>query len=88
MATQTKEGKARNKQLLLTFKNYQAKLDEDRDQVAEIIAASIKNGSITEDTMDRLACVFRGYEYIKPIVDEAWERYHDHCTSFDYEIQY
>jgi hypothetical protein len=88
MATQTKEGKARNKQLLLTFKNYQAKLDQDRDQVAEIIAASIKSGGITEDTMDRLAIVFRGYEYIKPFVDEAWERYHDHCESFDYEIQY
>ena len=88
MATQTKEGKARNKQLLLTFKNYQAKLDQDRDQVAEIIASAIKTGGITEDTMDRLASVFRGYEYIKPFVDRAWEVYEDHCTTFDYEIQY
>ena len=88
MATQTKEGKARNKQLLLTFKNYQAKLDQDRDQVAEIIASAIKTGGITEDTMDSLASVFRGYEYIKPIVDKAWETYDDHCCAFGYEIQY
>lgn len=87
MATQTKEGKARNKQLLLTFKNYQAKLDQDRDQVIEIIAASIKNGGITEDIMDSLASVFRGYEYIKPFVDNAWENYEDHCTTFGYDIQ-
>jgi hypothetical protein len=88
MATQTTEGKTRNKQLLLTFKNYQAKIDQDRDQVAEIIAAAIKNGGITEDTMDSLATVFRGYEYIKPFVDKAWETYDDHCTTFGYEIQY
>jgi hypothetical protein len=88
MATQTKEGKDRNKHLLLTFKNYQAKLDQDRDQVAEIIASAIKNGGITEETMDSLAGIFRGYEYIKPFVDQAWERYHDHCTSFEYEVQY
>ena len=88
MATQTKEGKARNKQLLLTIKNYQAKLDQDRDQVAEIIASAIKTGGITEDTMDSLASVFRGYEYIKPFVDKAWEAYDDHCSTFGYDIQH
>ena len=88
MATQTKEGKARNKQLLRSFKNYQARVDEDLAQVKSIIAGALTDGGITENTMDSLASVFRGYEYIKPIADEAWERYHDHCTSFDYDIQY
>lgn len=88
MATQTTAGKKRNEQLLKNYKNYQAKLDQDRDQVAEIIASSIKNGVSSEDTMEMLACVFRGYEYIKPIADKAWETYEDHCATFGYDIQY
>ena len=88
MATQTKEGKARNKQLLTSYKNYQARIDQDLEQVKDIIASALKDGGITENTMDSLSAVFRGYEYMKPIADEAWERYHDHCESFDYEIQY
>jgi hypothetical protein len=87
MATQ-KVVKEQNKMLLNSYKNYQAKIDQDREQVAEIIASAIKNGGITEETMDSLASVFRGYEYIKPFVDQAWERYYDHCESFDYEVQY
>jgi iron uptake system EfeUOB component EfeO/EfeM len=88
MAKQTTAGKKRNAQLLKTYQNYQAKLDQDRDQVAEIIAEAVKNGGITEDTMDSLASVFRGYEYIKPIVDKAWETYDDHCSTFGYDIQH
>ena len=88
MATQTAAGKKRNGQLFKTYQNYQAKLDQDREQVAVIIAEAIKTNGITEDTMDSLASVFRGYEYIKPFVDKAWEVYEDHCTTFDYDIQY
>lgn len=88
MAKQTKEGKVRNNQLHGIYKNYEARLDQDRDQVKEIIAAAIKEGGITFDTMDSLAAVFRGYEYMKPIADQAWDRYHDHCTAFGYDINY
>lgn len=87
MPTHTKEGKARNKQLLQSFKNYQASIDKDVAQVQDIIAGALKDGGITEATLDSLARVVRGYDYIKPIADQAWERYHDHCTSFDYEVQ-
>jgi hypothetical protein len=88
MATQTPAGKKRNEHLLRSFKNYQASIDRDLEQVQDIIAGAIKDGGITERTLDSLATVFRGYEYIKPMVDEAWERYHDHCETFDYEVQY
>jgi soluble cytochrome b562 len=47
-----------------------------------------QTGGITEDTMDSLASVFRGYEYIKPFVDKAWEAYDDHCSTFGYDIQH
>jgi iron uptake system EfeUOB component EfeO/EfeM len=87
MAKHTKEGKARNKQLLQSFKNYQARIDQDVTQVQDIIAGALKNNGITEATLDSLATVFRGYEYIKPIAEQAWERYYDHCTNFDYEVQ-
>jgi hypothetical protein len=88
MATQITAGKKRNIQLLRAHQNYQAKIDEDLAQVQRIIAGALTDGGITENTMDSLASVFRGYEYIKPIADEAWERYHDHCETFDYEVQY
>jgi hypothetical protein len=88
MATQITAGKKRNIQLLRSYQNYQAKIDEDLAQVQRIIAGALTDGGLTESTMDSLATVFRGYEYIKPIADEAWERYHDHCETFDYEIQY
>jgi hypothetical protein len=87
MAKHTKEGKARNKQLLQSFKNYQASIDADLEQVQDIIAGALKDGGITEATLDSLASIFRGYEYIKPIAEQAWERYYDHCTTFDYEVQ-
>jgi len=87
MATQTKEGKARNKQLLTSYKRYQASLDADLEQVQDTIAAALKDGGVTESTMDSLASIFRGYEYIKPIADKAWERYNDHCETFGYDLQ-
>jgi hypothetical protein len=87
MATQTKEGKARNKQLLTSYKRYQASLDADLEQVQDTIAAALKDGGVTESTMESLASIFRGYEFIKPIADEAWERYNDHCETFGYDLQ-
>jgi hypothetical protein len=88
MATQTKAGAERNKQLLRSHKHYQASIDKDIDQIKDIVANALKDGGITESTIENMAAVFRGYEYIKPIADKAWENYQDHCESFDYEIQY
>jgi hypothetical protein len=87
MATQTKEGKARNKQLLTSYKRYQASLDDKLNEVQDTIAAALKDGGVTESTMESLASIFRGYEFIKPIADEAWERYNDHCETFEYDLQ-
>jgi hypothetical protein len=88
MAKHTKAGNDRNKQLLQSFKRYQASVDKDIAAIKDTIAESIKEGGITESTVDTLAAIFRGYEYIKPMADTAWESYYDHCASFDYEIQY
>ena len=87
MATQTKAGAERNKQLLRSHKHYQASIDKDIDQIKDIVASALKDGGITEATIESMASVFRGYEYIKPIADRAWEAYQDHCESFDYDIQ-
>jgi len=87
MATQTKAGAERNKQLLRSHKHYQASIDKDIDQIKDIVASALKDGGITEATIESMAAVFRGYEYIKPIADKAWENYQDHCDTFDYEIQ-
>jgi hypothetical protein len=88
MVKQTKEGKARNSQLFNSYKSAQANVDQDIEQVKQIVAAAFTNGGMNEDTMDKLASVFRGYEYIKPIADESWERYENHCITFNYEIKY
>jgi hypothetical protein len=88
MAKHTPEGKARNKALYTSFKKYQEMIDTDVQQVKDITSKALQDGGITEETIDLLAGVFRGYEYIKPIADEAWERYENHCTMFDYEIKY
>jgi hypothetical protein len=87
MATKTKAGAERNKQLLRSHKHYQASIDKDIDQIKDIVASALKDGGITEATIESMAAVFRGYEYIKPIADKAWEDYQDHCETFDYEIQ-
>ena len=87
MAKHTKEGIARNKQLLSSHKHYQASIDKDVAEIKDIVADALKNGGITESTIENMAAVFRGYEYIKPIADKAWEVYEDHCTTFDYDIQ-
>ena len=87
MATQTVAMKAIGKQLLATHKRYQASLEADLKQVQDIIADSLRDGGINESTMDSLASIFRGYEYIKPIADEAWERYYDHCEKHDLDLQ-
>jgi hypothetical protein len=73
--------------LLQTFRNYQARIDQDVTQVQDIIAGALKNNGITEATLDSLATVFRGYDNFKTNAEQAWERYHDHCTTFDYEVQ-
>jgi hypothetical protein len=88
MTKHTKAGTDRNKQLLESFKRYQASVDKDTAAIRETLAAALKEGGITDATIESLAAIFRGYEYIKPIADTAWERYYDHCESFDYEIQY
>jgi len=88
MVKHTKAGNDRNKQLLNRHKHYQASVDKNIAAIKDTIAESIKEGGITEFTVDTLAAIFRGYEYIKPMADTAWESYYDHCTSFDYEIQY
>jgi hypothetical protein len=87
MATQTKEIKAVGKHLSNVHKRYQASLDDKLKEVQEIIADSLKNGGITEDTMESLSGIFRGYEYIKPIADNAWERYYDHCEKHGLDLQ-
>jgi hypothetical protein len=87
MAKHTKAGSDRNKQLLASFKQYQASVDKDIAAVKDTIAEAVKEGGITESTVEALAAIFRGYEYIKPIADTAWERYYDHCEAFDYEVQ-
>lgn len=87
MTKHTKAGNDRNKQLLASCKGYQALVDEDLEQVKDTVAEALKNGGVTESTMEALAAIFRGYEYIKPIADTAWERYYDHCETFDYEVQ-
>jgi hypothetical protein len=87
MAIHTKAGAERNKQLLRSHKHYQASIDKDIDQIKDIVASALKDGGITEATIENMASVFRGYEYIKPIADRAWEAYQDHCEAFDYDIQ-
>lgn len=87
MAKHTKAGNDRNKQLLRSHKHYQASIDKDVAQIKDIVAGALKEGGITEATVENLAAIFRGYEYIKPIADRAWETYQDHCEAFDYDIQ-
>ena len=86
MSNQTKEGKARNEQLLKSYKNYQKSIDEDLERVKAVIAEALGSG-IDENTMDELASIFRGYEYIKPIAENAWEKYQDHCDTFGYDVE-
>jgi hypothetical protein len=89
MATPTKaDFDDRNKRLMRSHKHYQASVDKDIDQIKDIVANALKDGGITEATIESMAAVFRGYEYIKPIADKAWEAYEDHCTTFGYDIQY
>jgi hypothetical protein len=87
MAKHTKAGNDRNKQLLRSHKQYQASIDKDVAKIKDIVADALKDGGITESTIESMAAIFRGYEYIKPIADRAWEAYEDHCTTFDYDIQ-
>ena len=87
MATQYKDGKTQNKQLLLSYQLMQKAIDKDTAEVRSVIAEAVKDGGINESTMDSLASIFRGYEFMKPRLDEAWERYYDHCISFDYDVK-
>jgi len=87
MASQVTAMKAIGRQLLATHKRYQASLDDKLNEVQEIIGDSLKSGGINEDTMESLSGIFRGYEYIKPIADSAWERYYDHCEKHGLDLQ-
>ena len=84
----TKADSDRNKQLLASHKHYQASVEKDIAAIKDTIAEALKEGGITESTVESLAAIFRGYEYIKPIADTAWERYYDHCENFNYGIEY
>ena len=83
----TKAGYDRNKELMHIAKRYQTSIDKGIEQIKDIVAEALKNGGITESTVEDLAAIFRGYEYLKPIADTAWERYCDHCETFDYEVK-
>jgi hypothetical protein len=88
MATQTKEGKLINKQLLQSYKAAQASADRFREQVEQLIKEALFNGSgITEEVMIQIANISRSYDMANDRLNLSWERYHDHCTSFGYEIQ-
>jgi hypothetical protein len=87
MATQYKDGKTQNKQLLLSYELMQKAIDKDVQEVRAVIAEALTDGGINEATMDKLASIFRGYEFMKPRLDEAWERYYDHCITFDYDVK-
>ena len=88
MATQTKEGKLINKQLLQSYKAAQASADRFREQVEQLIKEALFNGSgITEEVMIQISNISRSYDMANDRLNLSWERYHDHCTSFGYEIQ-
>ena len=88
MATQTKEGKLINKQLLQSYKAAEASADRFREQVEQLIKEALFNGSgITEEVMIQIANISRSYDMANDRLNLSWERYHDHCTSFGYEIQ-
>lgn len=87
MTVRYKDGKAKNKQLLLSYQLIQKSIDKDINEVRSVIAEAVVDGGITEATMDKLASIFRGYEFMKPRLDDAWERYEDHCITFNYEIE-
>ena len=89
MATQTKEGKVINKQLLASYLVAQQSADNFRTEVEQVIKDALFNGKgITEDVMQSIANISRAYDMANDHAMQAWARYHDHCTSFDYEIQY
>jgi type IV secretory pathway TrbF-like protein len=88
MATQTKEGKMINKQLLQSYKAAQASADNFRAEVEQIIKDALFNGKgITEDVMIQITNISRGYDLAIDRANKSWERYDDHCTTFDYEVQ-
>ena len=89
MATQTKEGKMINKQLLQSYKAAQASADSQRSDMEQVIKEALFNGNgITEEVMIQIVRICRSYDMTNDRVEKTWNQYHDHCTSFDYEIQY
>ena len=89
MPKKTKADAFQNQALLAATQKYQASVDQDVLEVQAIVWESLKDGQgITEETLEKLARVFRGYEYIKPIADEAWDRYVNHCERLGYDIKY
>jgi len=89
MATQTREGKAQNKMLLQMYKSAQASADKWRTEAEQVIKEALFNGKgITEEVMQSIANISRAFDMANERAEQTWERYHDHCTSFGYDIQY
>ena len=89
MATQTKEGKAYNKQLLQMYKSAQASADIFRTETEKVIKEALFNGKgITEEVMQRIANISRSFDMANDRAEKNWERYHDHCTTWGYDIQH
>jgi molecular chaperone GrpE (heat shock protein) len=89
MATQTKEGKAHNKMLLQMYKSAQASADNYRAETEQVIKEALFNGKgITEDVMRTIANISRSFDMANDRAEQTWGRYHDHCTTWDYDIQY
>ena len=89
MATQTKEGKAHNKMLLQMYKSAQASADNYRAETEQVIKEALFNGKgITEEVMQTIANISRAFDMANDRVEQTWQRYDDHCTSFGYDIQY
>jgi hypothetical protein len=88
MATQTKEGKMINKQLLQSYKAAQAFADSQRSDMEQVIKSALFNGNgITEEVMIQIANISRSFDMTNDRVERTWNQYHDHCTTFDYEVQ-
>ena len=89
MAIQTKEGKAYNKMLLQMYKSAQASADNYRAETEQVIKEALFNGKgITEDVMQTIANISRSFDMANDRAGKNWERYHDHCTTWGYEIQH
>lgn len=86
MAKHTPEGKARNKALYELYLHQQENADKKRAEIASLIKESIF-GELQDKTLHDLDCLTHMWNYHNEQAELAWERYHDHCTTFDYEVR-